>query len=114
MSTLRHHHFYTCEGNFTNRINRQVQFDITIDADAPYELQAIHHTTTTGPIRFKFCDLQLHWINLDEFPWPLVPAKLYGPSEVIRFAVSLPDDLNIGRKRPRFIVQLMGVKVYSE
>ena len=110
---MRRHHFYTYAGSFTNLKRRQVEFSIALESDARYELHAIHHTIQTGKILFKLPDLSTSWIELDDFPWPLVPVQEYQPCATVRCAVSLPEDLNIGRRRPRFVVQLMGVKVYG-
>jgi hypothetical protein len=115
VTITRRPYFYTYSGNFTNRKRREVEFSIAIEPDAErYELHGVHCSTQTTCVLVKFPQLSGAWLTLDDFPKPIIPPAELAPGSVLKCITCLPLGKDVGRKRPRFTIQLMGTMVYVD
>ena len=109
---------YVFTGRFTNRKHRQIDSTITVMPDAPFKLRGVMFYTAAGPVLLRLEDISPSMLptenmGMDKYPFPIFPEMLFKQRSEIRFSVKLPSDTNIGRKRPKFQLMLIGTKVYD-
>lgn len=109
---------YSFTGRFTNRKHRQVDKSIFVLPDAPFRLKSVMLHTVVGTVFLRLKDISTSFVStenmhMDRFPWPIFPEMLFHPGSKIQFSVRLPESVNIGKKRPKFHLVLMGTKVYD-
>lgn len=107
--------YYAYRGNFTNHKHRTVTFELPITER--YELQAIQLASVSGhELMYKIPELMVDWsiwVGISNVPYPIFPPVLYDPGKLFKCSVRLPDGLDVGRKRPAFIFQLLGNKIVT-
>ncbi len=105
--------YYVYRGNFTNHKHRTVTFELSITER--HELQAIQLVSPSGhQLVYKIPELMEDWLMwFGDSPYPIFPPVLYDPGKLFKCSVRLPDGLDVGRKRPAFIFQLLGNKKYD-
>lgn len=115
---IEQHFTYVFTGCFTNRKHRQVDEAIVVLPDAPFRLKSVMFHSSVGTVFLQLKDISSSMVStesigMDRFPWPIFPEMLFQPKREIPFSVRLPEGVNVGRKRPRFHLMLMGTKVYD-
>lgn len=105
---------YGFYGHFTNLKHRRVETFLQLSSDAAFELNFINGAFGIDQPFLLTCESvgdNPILISLDVTP--INPPVRYKPGNRVRFVAQLPDDINIGRSRPRFQVALLGAKVYE-
>ncbi len=108
---------YVFNGSLTNKKRRQVDGTLFIFNEAPFLAQSLQVACTfpvtvkvdpfSGPFRISVSLLSTL------LPTPLFPAHEYPAGTKINVSVRLVDNVNVGRKRPRFSVALNGTNMYE-
>ena len=105
---------YYFSGNFTNKRLRQVCTVIPLESDTPFRLRGIQVITNVKEVSLLLDLFSGPFRVFDGNVLPVVPEFTYEAGGSIKFTLSLHEGVNLGRKRPRFVVQFLGVKVYRQ
>jgi hypothetical protein len=106
---------------FTNRKHRTIEIIVPIEADGNFNLATVLNVTDEA-IRFSLTvrDPEGRPISTKPIPWQALPRTYIGRTIVpeipypagshVKLTAQLDPDINVGRKRPRCSLALMGYK----
>jgi hypothetical protein len=106
------HYLYV--GRFSKRKNAVVTFSMQLDIDAPFEFQRLVGYIVGESIPFTITIPQLSTFPQLAGDTPLWPAALLDAGGSVSCVASLLPGVDIGRRRPQFIVEFRGCKLYGD